>query len=134
MRVVLLDNEAVQALADPGHRKHRTVLAHLAAVAHRRRRGLAQRVAVPTTVRVEAGWGRGDPAAAVINRHTVVEASLDSAFADTATRIRARAQVSVADAHLGACIETFADDAEVVVLTSDPRDIRAVAGAFRSWS
>ncbi|MBA2495835.1 MAG: hypothetical protein H0V33_01850 [Acidimicrobiia bacterium] len=86
MRVVFLDNEAVHALADPGHRKHRTVLAHLAVVARRRRRGLGQRVVVPTAVRVEAGWDRHDPAAAVINRHTVIDASLDPATADTATR------------------------------------------------
>ena len=39
MRALVLDNEAVQALQDERHPKHRQVLAHLAGVVGRRRRG-----------------------------------------------------------------------------------------------
>ena len=56
-RTVVLDNEAVQALADPAHRKHRRVLAVVEAVAARHlRRSGSVRLVVPTSVRVEAGW------------------------------------------------------------------------------
>ena len=54
MRSIVLDNEAVQALADPHSPKHRAVVAHLAGAAARSRRGRVVEVVVPTAVRVEA--------------------------------------------------------------------------------
>jgi hypothetical protein len=68
MRALVLDNEAVQALRDERHPKHRQVLAHLAGIVGRRRRGREVAAVVPTSVRVEAGWDRTQPAAAAINR------------------------------------------------------------------
>ena len=57
-RLVLLDNEAVQALRDPAHRKHRRVLAEVEFAFKRVVRTLPVSVAVPAAVRVEAGWDR----------------------------------------------------------------------------
>jgi hypothetical protein len=128
MRAVVLDNEAVQALRDAGHPKHRQVVAHLAGIVGRRRRGRDVTAVVPTSVRVEAGWDRTQPAAAAINRLRVADHVLDASAANVAAEITdGLAGVSVADAHIGAAIRGLAHD-EVVVLTSGPGDIRRVAG------
>ena len=126
MRTVLLDNEAVTALADASHRKHRLVVAHLAGVTARRRKGTAARVMVATAVRVEAGWDRSEPGAAAINRYPVADVPLDSGNANVAAGIVNRTGVSVADAHIGAVVRSLAGD-EVVVLTSDPDDMVRVS-------
>jgi len=126
MRTVVLDNEAVTALADATHQKHRMVVAHLAGVAVRRRKGTPSRVMVATAVRVEAGWDRSEPGAAAINRYRVADAPLDAASANVAAAIANRTGVSVADAHIGAVVRSLAGD-EVVVLTSDPDDMVRVA-------
>ncbi|CCG03603.1 hypothetical protein [Blastococcus saxobsidens] len=129
MKTVVLDNEAVGALSDPGHHKHRPMLAHLAGVVDRRRRGVATGVVVPTAVRVEAGWDRTVPTAAVINRLRIVDVLLDGASADVAAHIVADTRVSVADAHIGAVVRSLARSGDdVLVLTSDPQDITRAAG------
>jgi hypothetical protein len=125
--LVLLDNEAVQALADPRHRKHRTALAVFEVVAQRKQRGAVVDTAVPTSVRVEAGWDRTAPGAAFVNLLRIRDIALDAQLADRAVSVRERAGVSVADAHLGAAIAT-ADVERISVLTSDPDDLVAVAG------
>ncbi len=56
--MVILDNEAFQALKDPAHRMHRQVVSHAQGVANRKRRAAVIQVVVPTAVRVEAGWDR----------------------------------------------------------------------------
>lgn len=122
MRAVVLDNEAVQALARHDHDKHQAVLAHLAGVVTRRRRGAGVVAVVPTAVRVEAGWDRSDPGAAAINRFRVLDVALDTDLANRAAGIVTRTGVSVADAHLGAVART-STASDVVVLTSDPRDV-----------
>ena len=128
MRVVVLDNEAVQALRHDGHHKHRQVVAHLAGIAGRRRRGREVSAVVPTSVRVEAGWDRTQPAAAAMNRLRVTDHMLDASAANIAAAITSSLTgVSVADAHIGAIIRSLAH-VEVVVLTSDPGDITRVAG------
>lgn len=122
-RALVLDNEAVQALQSATHPKHRVVLAHLAAVLGRRGRGAGATTVVPTAVRVEAGWVRSAPGAAAIIRFRVVDHTLDATTADVAARIaRASTALSVADAHIGAAVLDLTDH-DVVVLTSDPRDI-----------
>ena len=126
MRTVLLDNEAVTALADASHRKHRLVVAHLAGVTARRRKGTAARVMVATAVRVEAGWDRSEPGAAAINRYPVADVPLDSRNANVAAGIVNHTGVNVADAHIGAVVRSLAGD-EVVVLTSDPDDMVRVS-------
>jgi glucose/arabinose dehydrogenase len=124
---VILDSEAVLALADPGHQQHRVVMAHLAGIGKRRQRGVDVRTVVPTSVRVESGWDRSAPKAAVINRLRIADIPLDRALADTAAAIASAEGVSVADAHLGAALRSL-PDGEIVVLTGDPRDMRRVAG------
>jgi predicted nucleic acid-binding protein len=81
-------------------------------------------IAVPTAVRVEAGWDRTAPAWAFINRLRIADLPLDASQANAAAAIRNRTQVSVADAHLGAAIQS-AD--QVTVVTSDPPDMQLVA-------
>lgn len=126
MRVVVLDNEAVVVLGRPDHGKHRIVVAHLAGVVARRRRGAHVEAVVPTAVRVEAGWDRTEARAAGLNRLRVRDVPLDPPLADLAAGITVRTGVSVADAHVAATARTSTAD-EVVVLTSDPGDITRAA-------
>jgi predicted nucleic acid-binding protein len=88
---------------------------------------LRVRWSAPAAVRVEAGWDRSSPQWAFINRLRIADVVLDAVRANTAAAIRGRAQVSVADAHIGATVQS-APDAEITVITSDPEDIRRVAG------
>jgi predicted nucleic acid-binding protein len=126
-RLVILDNEAIQALRDPGHRKHRHVVSQAQVVATRKRGGAAIEVVVPAAVRVEAGWDRTSPAWIFPNRLRIADVPLDAANANVAAAIRGRTGVSVADAHLGAVIQSAADG-QITVVTSDPGDMRRVAG------
>jgi len=126
-QVVLLDNEAVQALEDPTHPKHRRVVAQAQVVAQRKHRAASIEVVVPTAVRVEAGWDRTASAWAFPNRLRINDMPLDSVHANTAAAIRNRTGVSVADAHLGAVIQSALAD-RITVVTSDPGDMRLVAG------
>ena len=81
---------------------------------------------VPTAVRVEAGWDRSRPSAAALNRFRVRDRELDAAAANVAASIVSTGIVdSVADAHIGATTRGLATD-DIVVLTSDPKDITAV--------
>jgi len=125
--LVILDNEAVQALRDPAHPKHRRVVAHAQVVTSRKRRAAAVSLAVPTTVRAEAGWDRTSPAWAFPNKLRIADDPLDTARASAAAAIRTRTAVTVADAHLGALIQA-APASQVTVITSDPADMRLVAG------
>jgi hypothetical protein len=125
--LVVLDNEAIQALRDPGHPKHRRVVSQAQVVASRKRRAVAIQVVVPTAVRVEAGWDRTSPAWVFPNRLRIADSPLDTASANTAAGIRDRAGVSVADSHVGAVIQST-PDGQITVVTSDPADMRLVAG------
>jgi hypothetical protein len=126
-RLVVLDNEAVQALVDPAHPKHRQVVSQAQVVAGRKRRAMAITLVVPTAVRVEAGWDRSSPAWAFPNRLRIADVPLDTAHANTAAAIRNRTRVSVADAHVGAAIQVSPAD-QITVVSSDPADMRLVAG------
>jgi hypothetical protein len=126
-RLVVLDCEAVQALRDPGHPKHRQVVSQAQVVASRKRRAVAIQLLVPTAVRVEAGWDRTSPAWAFPSRLRIADRLLDTASANTAAAIRDRTGVSVADSHIGAVIQSAPDD-QITVVTSDPGDMRLVAG------
>lgn len=127
MTALVLDNEAMQALRDDRHPKHRQVLAHLAGVVTQRRRGRDVSAIVPTSVRVEAGWDRTRPHPAAVDRLRVVDHALDATAAKLAASIADGQQVSVADAHVGAVVRSLSN-AEVVVLTSDPDIITRAAG------
>jgi predicted nucleic acid-binding protein len=124
--LVVLDNEAIQALSDPSHKKHVRVISHVRVVADRKSRGLPITVSVPTTVRVEAGWDRTMPAWAFLNQLLIGDLTLDGSSANIAASIRQAARVSVADAHIGAVIQA-ATATKVTVITSDPHDVRRVA-------
>jgi hypothetical protein len=124
---VVLDCEAVQALRDPGHPKHRQVVSQAQVVASRKRRAVAIQMVVPTAVRVEAGWDRTSPAWVFPNRLRIADSPLDTVSANTAAGIRDRTGVSVADSHLGTVIQS-ASDGQITVVTSDPGDMRRVAG------
>ena len=129
MRTIILDNEAVQALANSEHSKHRRVVAHLQAAVDRRGRGQTVETVVPTAVRVEAGWDRTSPTAAAINRFRIRDVTLDADIANEAARIiSARIVSSVADAHIGATARRAAAD-DVTILTSDPTDVALASGA-----
>jgi predicted nucleic acid-binding protein len=126
-RLVVLDNEAVQALASPRHPKHYRALGYVEVVERRKRHAAAISLVAPTAVRVEAGWDRSSPQWAFLNRLRIVDVLLDAVCANKAAAIREQAHVSVADAHIGATVQS-APDADITVVTSDPEDIRRVAG------
>ena len=127
--LVIFDNEAVQALGDERHPKHKRVLAYVQVIATRRQRAMSIRALVPTSVRVEAGWDRTSAGWAFVNRLRVADVALDSAHANIAAAIRSSCDVSVADAHIGAAVETHRTD-RISIVTSDPDDMRRVsAGA-----
>ncbi len=124
---MLLDNEAVQALRDPAHPKHRRVIGYVLGSARGTARAVEVGVAVPTAVRVEAGWDRRSSELGVRQSTTgILDISLGPELADSAAAIRKRTGVSVADAHLGAAIQ-MAESNHVIVITSDPDDMRKVA-------
>ena len=124
--IILLDNEAVQALADKAHSKHRRVLNEVLVANRRATRALSFGIAVPAAVRVEAGWDRTAPSWAFVNQLGMVDIPLGSEHSDAAAGIRKRTGASVADAHLGAAIQ-MAESNHVIVITSDPHDMRKVA-------
>jgi hypothetical protein len=125
-RTVVFDNEAVQALVDVAHPKHRRVLAVIEAVASRNlRRAGTTRLVVPTTVRAESGWDRRRPRAAAVNRLRIDDADLDGAAADGAATVRRTLGVSVTDAHVAVTIA--GSDGPHAVLTSDVDDIERIA-------
>lgn len=129
-QLVILDNEAVRALADPAHGKHRHVVSHAQVVASRKRGAVTIQVVVPTAVRAEAGWDRTSAAWAFPNRLRIADVPLDAAQASAAARIRERTRVSVADAHIGAVIGSASAD-QITVVSGDPGDMRLVAGDRR---
>ena len=125
--LVVLDCGAIQALRDPGHPEHRRVVSHAQVVASRKRRAVAIQMVVPTAVRVEAGWDRTSPAWVFPNRLRIADSPLDTASANAAADIRDRTGASVADSHMGTVIQS-APHSQITVVTSDPGDMRLVAG------
>lgn len=122
-RTVVLDNEAVQALADPDHAKHRRVLATVEAAASRNlRRAGSVSLVVPAAVQVEAGWDRKQPRTAALNRLRADRPPLTGAGADDAADVVSTLGVSVADAHLAATLAST--PGPHAVMTSDEPDVR----------
>jgi hypothetical protein len=127
IRLVLLDNEAVQAVRDLSHRKHRQVVSLAQVVSTRKRSGAAIDVEIPAAVRVEAGWDRTSPTWAFPSRLRIADIPLGAIHSSLADAIRDRTGVSVADAHLGAVVRSSRAE-QITVVTSDPGDMRRVAG------
>jgi hypothetical protein len=123
---LVLDNEAVQALADVGHPEHRRALAFVEVAQQRSRRG-RERVAlvVPVAVRIEAGWDRVAARAALINRLHIDDVELRGDRVDRAVRLARQAGVSVVDATVGEA--ALAIDGRVAIVTSDAGDMRRQA-------
>lgn len=126
-RLVVLDNEAIQALANPHHPKHQSTIDHVQQLVRRKKEATAITILAPTAVRVEAGWDRTSPQWAFINRLRIADAHLDEASANKAAIIREQTRVSVADAHIGATVQST-PHTDITVITSDPKDIRKVVG------
>lgn len=130
MSPVVLDSEAVQAMVEPRHSKHRRVMAHLESAVARRSRGDNTTVVVPCAVRVEAGWDRSAPTRSAIKRFRVTDVPLDNRHSNVAAVILVRERVTVADAHVGAAVAE-AGWTDAVILTSDPNDMRRVCSPTR---
>lgn len=130
-RVLVLDNEAAQALADPDSPKHRTALQYVDALAVRKSRRVSSRIVLPTVVRVEAGIDRRAAGSAAFNRLQIRDVLVTGALADQAAALR----VVVGGSAVDACVAATAADesragAVVTVLTADLTDIpRLVAAA-----
>lgn len=122
-RTVVLDNEAVQALADPAHSKHRRILAVVEAATRRNlRRAGAVSLVIPAAVQVEAGWSRQRPHTAPLNRLRADRPALVGTVADFAAAVVSTFGVSVADADLAATLASTPGPHAVV--TSDESDVR----------
>lgn len=124
---IVLDNEAAQALVDRSHPKHARARNLIDAS-----RGPAGKdvdrppVLVPVAVRIEAGWDRTAPSAALLNRLSRAnDVVLDQRAADRATRWRAELGVSVVDATVIEAADR--SPRPVVILTSDADDMRRAA-------
>ncbi len=124
--LVILDKQAVQALGDPGHTKHRRVVSHVQIAASRKRRAEVVQVVVPTTVRVEAGWDRQSAAWAFASRLRIADVPLDQTHSNAAAAIRSETEVGAAEAHLGAVVHSTSA-MHVTVVTGDPGSMRLVA-------
>jgi predicted nucleic acid-binding protein len=125
---IILDNEAVQALSAVSHPKHRRALALLDVDNQRARRraGEATAVLVPVAVRIEAGWDRTHPRAALVNSLSRArDVTLGTPRANHATQLKVTLGVSVVDA-------TIAETAQraprpIRILTSDTSDMTMIA-------
>ncbi|MDP9073283.1 MAG: hypothetical protein M3N98_03740 [Actinomycetota bacterium] len=125
--MMVLDNEAVQALADVHHRKHRRALSFIEVANQRsgRRRGPVA-IVVPVAVRVETGWDRTAPSAATLNRISRArDIVLEARAADRAAQLRQNPGVSVVDATVAQGAEASARP--VAILTSDSKDMHRLA-------
>lgn len=125
VRHLVLDNEAAQALSSTRARDRRRASVVEAIVAAN------GRVAVPTAVRVEAGWRRRDPGSAGANRLVGTDVALDRVSADRAVQLRRLVPAaSVVDTTVAVTAEHLAADtpcAIVEVLSSDVADMSALA-------
>jgi hypothetical protein len=69
----------------------------------------------------------GPPRSGARTRLRIAECPLNTVSANTAAGIRDRIGVSVANSHMGAVIQS-ASAGQITVVTSDPGDMRLVAG------
>lgn len=126
---VVLDNEAVVALADLGHPKHTAVVAVLEVTNQRRRRNEHLRVVVPKAGRVEAGSDRTNPDGAELNRTSrAADVSLDAGATNRCVRLRQLVtEASVVDVTVAEAAES-APLQPVTIVTSDVDDMNRLVG------
>ena len=126
MSTLILDNEAVQALRDPAHPKHKRALSFCEATNSRSngRHFAPHVVVVPVAVRVEAELDRTSSTSARFNLLSrSADVNLDAVRANSAATIRLRTGVSAVDASV---IQAAAEmTAPVQILTSDGGDMRS---------
>jgi hypothetical protein len=123
VRHLVLDNAAVSALliTTSQHAKRAQVLEAIMAA--------NGRTVVPTAVRCEALWDRTQQVAAAANLHGKDDDPLDPAAANRNVQLRkAVPAASLVDASVVVSAERLRGGDVVEVLTSDPRDIAALAG------
>lgn len=120
---MVLDNEAVQALANLRHLKHRVMLEKLAAVKYESARGASVRVVTPTAVRVEALVSRQSAGTASLGRFHVQDIALDAARADRCVALAHAASATAVDATVAEAAESEARTRRVSVCTSDVEDL-----------
>ena len=127
-QLVILDNEAVLALADPGHRKHRQVVSQAQVVADPQAPGCCD----------PAGGTHGSSRGGRLGPDFARRGRFRIAFGLPMSHLMPLRQaprlgsasgtrVSVADAHIGAVIGSASAD-QITVVSSDPGDMRLVAG------
>lgn len=124
---MVLDNEALQALADLRHPKHRVMLEKIAAVKYESARGASVRVVTPTAVRVEALVSRQTAGTAALGRFNVQDIALDSTRADRCVALAAAATATAVDATVAEVAESEARTRQVSVYTSDVGDLHRLA-------
>lgn len=125
-RHLVLDNSAVSALLSQKKRDpKRAVVVEAIAAANGRR-------LVPTATRGEAGWDRTRPQAADANRllGSETDAVLDGVVANRIVQLRGAVPgASIVDAAVAVAAESAGVSGGVVeILTSDRKDVRALAG------
>ena len=120
---MVLDNEALQALADVGAAKHRAMVALLkAAVVDSRRSRQRPRLLTSTVVRLEAGLSRRSPQNTGLGLFRVQDVALDGERVERALTLPSAREVTPADAAVAEVAASLAG--KVTVLTSDPVDLR----------
>jgi len=124
----VLDNEALQALADRHHPKHRGMLEKIAAVTYESRRGVSVRVVTPTAVRVEALVSRQAAGTATLGRFQVQDVPLDGARADRCVTLAAAATATVVDTTVAEAAESQAGTRRVSIYTADVADLTRLVG------
>lgn len=130
---LVLDNEALQALADLQHTKHRVMLEKIAAVKYESERGASVRVVTPTAARVEALVARQTGGTAALGRFNVQDIALDSTRADRCVTLGAASTATAVDTTVAEAAESEARARRVTVYTSDVGDLnRLVAQADNS--
>jgi hypothetical protein len=123
VRHLVLHNEAVSALlaTKPQHAERAQVLEAIMAA-----NGCT---VVPTAARCEALWDRTQQMSAAANLHVKDDDPLDRAAADRNVQLRkAVPAASLVDASVIVSAERLRGGDVVEVLTSDPRDLAALAG------
>jgi hypothetical protein len=131
--VAVLDNEPLQAVADPTHSKHRELMKLIEAVTQRGRRAQRATIVVSTVVRLEAGLNRQGPAAALLGNLRVRDEELTAGRADRAVALSAAASGTPADAATAQLAEQAATSgAKVTIYTSDRTDLPALIDAMNT--
>lgn len=130
MSGLVLDNEALQVLAHPHHRKHSDLLALVEAEQRAAKRNRRQPTLRTSSVaRVEAGLDRRSASSAAFNRFRVGDVSVTGDRADRATLLNDDVGASAVDACVAELAASLGDS--TTVITSDVRDLTQLLAGTR---